>query len=114
MGRQLLPKPAISGTVKSVQHISQALSVGSTTNTDVSITAVSNINKAYIIHNGDTGSSFGAEGSDVRDRSSVGDTTLSVQLTGTTTVNVAVVDFDRPDYFSRRSSTFVGSVVEVT
>ena len=114
MGRKIHPAASVSGTVKSVQHFSQALSVSSTNSSDVSITAVSNVNKAYILYNGDTGGSYGAEGSDVRDRSSGMDSFAKVTLSDASTVNVHTVDLDRPDHFSRRSVTAVGSVVEVT
>ena len=114
MGRKTHPAASVSGTVKSIQHFSQALSVSSTNSTDVSITAVSNVNKAYILYNGDTGGSYGSEGNDVHERSSSMDSTAKVILTDASTVNVHVVDLDRPVAFSRRNVTAVGSVVEVT
>ena len=49
---------AVSGTVKSIQHISTAVNE-SGTNTDISITAVSNVNKAYVVENSGMAGHYG-------------------------------------------------------
>ena len=53
MGRKITPVPTVSGTVKSIQHISTTI-YESGTDADVSITAVSATNKAYIVNSSQT------------------------------------------------------------
>ncbi len=57
MGRQLFPAPTVSGTVKSIQHISKTVSTGSTNTQNQSITSVGSTSKAYLIKNVNTGNS---------------------------------------------------------
>ena len=57
MGRYA-PAETISGTVKSIQHISTTVSE-SGTNADISITAVSATNKAYIVQSSESANHYG-------------------------------------------------------
>ena len=106
---------AVSGTVKSIQHITTAVNEGGT-NTDISITAVSDVNKAYVVENSGMAGHYGGFEYSNRDVSSGNSSKPAVYLTSTTNVNVHSDDLDVFGGYSygTRSSTFYGSVIEVT
>ena len=84
---------AVSGTVKSIQHITTAVNEGGT-NTDISITAVSDVNKAYVVENSGMAGHYGGFEYSNRDVSSGNSSKPAVYLTSTTNVNVHSDDLD--------------------
>lgn len=115
MGRKITPVPTVSGTVKSIQHISTTINE-SGTDADVSITAVSNTNKAYIVSSSQNANHYG--GFEYSDRTvSSGNTTQpNAYFTSTTNVRVHSDELDVFGGYSYGTSNgaFYGSVVEVT
>ena len=103
----------LTGAVKSVQHISGTRGSNGTTN--VSITAVSNTNKAYIVMASQSSSQYGNAGTDVQTRSGGADSMFGVRLTSTTNVAVSCPNLDMWSGYTmgNRTGTFKGSVVEV-
>ena len=103
----------IEGTVKSIQSISGTR--GSNGNTDVTITAVSNTNKAYVVLNGTTATRAGYH--DPVIRSGAYNSLCGARLTSTTNVRVSMPNLDifADDTFGQgnRTSSFQGFVVEV-
>ena len=103
----------VPGSVKSIQAISA--SRGSNGSTDVTITAVSNTNKAYIVMASQSSSQYGNAGTDVQTRSGGADSMFGVRLTSTTNVAVSCPNLDMWSGYTmgNRTGTFKGSVVEV-
>ena len=103
----------VPGTVKSIQAISA--SRGSNGDTDVTITAVSATNKAYIISNTTTATHAGEHDPVVRSGSYI--SPPSARLTSTTNVRVSCPNLDifADHSFSAgsRSAAFKAYVVEV-
>ncbi len=104
---------SLEGVVKSIQHISGTRGSNGTTN--VSITAVSNTNKAYVIMASQSSSQYGNQGNDVPERSGGSDSLFGVQLTSTTNVAVSCPNLDMFSGYTmgNRTGTFKGSVVEI-
>ncbi len=114
MGR-FAPAETVSGTVKSIQHISTTVSE-SGTNSDIAITAVSATNKAYIVQSSESANHYGGFEYSNRDVSSGNSTTPEAYLSSTTNVKVLSDELDVFGGYSygTRNGTFYGSVVEVT
>ena len=114
MGRQLFPAPTVSGTIKSIQHISQTVSTGSTNTQNQSITSVGSTSSAYLIENGNCGGSYGANANDQITRTFGRSSKCNVQLTSDTNVAFQMNDLDPTVPFARHSAVSNVSVVEVT
>ena len=103
----------VPGSVKSIQAISATR--GSNGGTDVTITAVSATNKAYIVSNTTTATQAGEHDPVVRSGSYI--SPPSARLTSTTNVRVSVPDLDlfADHTFSAgtRSAAFKAYVIEV-
>lgn len=103
----------VPGSVKSIQAISA--SRGSNGSTDVTITAVSNTNKAYIVSNTTTASLAGYHDPVTRSGSYI--SPVSARLTSTTNVRVTCPNLDifADANFgsSTRTAAFKAYVVEV-
>jgi len=112
MARTLTPTNEI-GTVKSIQAITATR--GSNGDTDVTITAVSNINKAYVVSNSTTATKAGYH--DPIYRSGAYNSMPGARLTSTTNVRVSMPDLDifaQAEFGTGvRSAAFKGFVVEV-
>tara|TARA_B100001559_G_C16460836_1_gene604010 strand:+ start:584 stop:931 length:348 start_codon:yes stop_codon:yes gene_type:complete len=115
MGRRITPVPTVSGTVKSIQHLNCTINE-SGTDTDISITAVSNTNKAYVVENSQMANHYGGFEYGDRDRSSGNASKPHAYLTSTTNVKVQSDELDVFGGYSygTASATFYGSVIEVT
>ena len=113
MGR-FAPAETVTGTVKSIQHITASL--GSNATQNVSITAVSDVNKAYLISAGESTRSGGGAGTDVKARSGHHTTTAQGRLTTTTNVALTIDNMDLWSGYTYYTSTgtYRGSVIEVT
>ena len=114
MGRKITPVPTVSGTVKSIQHISKTVSTGSTNTQNQSITSVGSTSKAYLIENGNTGGVYGANANDQITRSFGRGSKCNVQLTSATNVAFQMNDLDMAVPFARDNAVSNVSVVEVT
>ena len=112
MGRSINP-PVESGTVKSIQAISATR--GSNGSTDITITAVSNTNKAYVVTNSTTATRAGYHDPVTRSGSYI--SPPSARLTSTTNVRVTMPNLDifADSEFGAgaRSAAFKGYVIEV-
>lgn len=113
MGR-FAPTQTTTGTVKSIQHIGATLSSNATQS--ITITAVSNINKAYVISNGESTRSGGGAGYDVKARSGSFSSQGGARLTSTTNVDVTCANADMWAGYTYYTSTgyYRGAVIEVT
>tara|TARA_R100000329_G_C7546632_1_gene193102 strand:- start:192 stop:539 length:348 start_codon:yes stop_codon:yes gene_type:complete len=115
MGRKITPVPTVSGTVKSIQHISTTI-YESGTDADVSITAVSNTNKAYIVNSSQSANHYGGFEYSNRDVSSGNSSAPDVFFTSTSNVRVHTDELDVFGGYSYGTvqGAFYGSVIEVT
>lgn len=115
MGRKITPVPTVSGTVKSIQHISTSISEGGT-NTDISITAVSATEKAYIVNSSQSANHYGGFEYSDRTVTSGNSSTPDVYFTSTSNVRVHTDDLDVFGGYSYGTVAgyFYGSVIEVT
>lgn len=115
MGRKITPVPTVSGTVKSIQHISTTI-FESGTNADIAISAVSATNKAYIVNSSQSANHYGGFEFSNRDVSSGNSTTPDVYFTSTSNVRVHSDELDVFGGYSYGTvnGAFYGSVIEVT
>jgi len=113
MGR-FAPTQTTTGTVKSIQHIGATLSLNATQS--ITITAVSNINKAYIISNGESSRMGGSAGNDVKARSGSARSEGGARLTSTTNVDVTCGNLDMfsGHHYYTATGYYRGAVIEVT
>ena len=101
----------LEGSIKSIQHFSQSVAKNTTQN--VTITAVSNTNKAYVVTSQQSTGCGGYEYAETR--SGMAMSNAGTRLTSTTNVALTVpnVDvFDGGEYMNR-TGTVKGSVIEV-
>lgn len=112
MGRVITPQVE-TGTVKSIQAISATR--GSNGSTDITITAVSNTNKAYVVTNSTTATKAGYHDPVTRSGSYI--SPPSARLTSTTNVRVTMPNLDlfadAEFGAGSRSAAFKGYVIEV-
>lgn len=115
MGRRITPVPSVSGTVKSIQHISTTI-YESGTDANVSITAVSNTNKAYIVNSSQSANHYGGFEYSDRTISSGNSSAPDVFFTSTSNVRVHTDELDEFGGYSYGTANgyFYGSVIEVT
>lgn len=112
MGR-FAPITTTTGTIKSIQHITATMSNNATVN--ITISAVSNTNKAYIISAGESSRQGGAAANDQAARTGHGTSTGGAYLTNTTNVAVSQPNIDMfPLQYYNTNGTYRGSVIEVT
>lgn len=113
MGR-FAPTQTTTGTVKGIQHIGVSIPRNATQN--ISISAVSSLNKAYIISNGESTRMGGSAGNDVKARSGSARSEGGARLTSTTNVAVTVGNLDMFAGHTFYTSTgyYRGAVIEVT
>lgn len=112
MGR-FAPTTTTTGTVKSIQHVSATMTNDGTVN--ITISAVSNTNKAYIISAGESSRRGGAAANDQAARTGHGSSTGGARLTNTTNVAVSQPNIDMfPLEYYNTDGTYRGSVIEVT
>tara|TARA_R100001591_G_scaffold118060_2_gene139279 strand:- start:1953 stop:2297 length:345 start_codon:yes stop_codon:yes gene_type:complete len=114
MGRQLFPAPTVSGTIKSIQHISKTVGVTSTNTQNQSITSVGSTSNAYLIENGNCGGMFGANANDQLTFSFGRSSKCNVQLTSDTNVAFQMNDLDASVRYGSHSAVSNVSVVEVS
>jgi hypothetical protein len=111
MGR-FAPEAAVTGTVKSIQHVSQAIS--SNNSYTPSISAV-DTNKSIINSTGGFANFRGAQGGDVIDRSGSASSPARVSFNSTTSLSIVVPNLDFfGSNFGSTGNTWAGTVVEYT
>ena len=111
MGR-FAPAETVTGTVKSIQHITASL--GSNATQNVSITAVSDVNKAYLISAGESTRS-GVE-LELMSKLDLDITQQHKEDASTTNVALTIDNMDLWSGYTYYTSTgtYRGSVIEVT
>lgn len=114
MARDIHPAPTVSGTVVGIQNIGATLTSNATQN--VSISAVSATNKAYIISAGESTRSGGGAGYDVKARSGSFSSEGGARLTSTTNVAITMPNADMWSGYTFYTSTgyYRGAVIEVS
>tara|TARA_R100001463_G_scaffold46128_1_gene94678 strand:- start:1070 stop:1411 length:342 start_codon:yes stop_codon:yes gene_type:complete len=104
----------LSGTVKSIQHVTGSIGCSSTNTVDITISAVDQ-SKSYCIYTGSAASSYGADANDQEAHSYGFDSNPGVNLTSSTNVRLYMndLDADGPTY-SRTDASAKVTVVETT
>lgn len=111
MGR-FAPEESVTGTVKSIQHITQAISSNGQYYPAISAVDTS---KAIINSTGGFANYRGAQGGDVVNRSGSASSPARVVFHNTTSLNVAVPNLDFfGQNFGSTGNTWAGTVVEYT
>ena len=111
MGR-FAPEEGVTGTVKSIQHITQAISSNGQYYPAISAVDTS---KSIINSTGSFANYSGAQGNDVNERSGAQNSPARVVFHNTTSLNVAVSNLDLfGSNFRSTSGTWAGTVVEYT
>ena len=83
----------LSGTVKSIQHVTGTIGCSSTNTVDITISAVDET-KSYCIYTGSAASVYGAEANDQSGFSYGFDSVPGVNLTSSTNVRLYMNDLD--------------------
>ena len=102
----------LSGTVKSIQHVTGTIGCSSTNTVDITISAVDET-KSYCIYTGSAASSYGAEANDQAGFSYGHDSVPGVNLTSSTNVRLYMTDLDADGpVYSRKDAAAKVTVVE--